>query len=182
MVAGFRPEKNHDVFFEGLLQALPSIRGLRVLAVGGGPLLERCRERFAASALGSRSVFTGNVTDVLPCLWAMDVGCLTPGSNEGFSNAIIEQMAVGLPMIVSDVGGNAEAVIDGSSGWVIPPLDSAALCRALIAVYGDQERAASMGRAARTRAQERFSLQRMCAAHAQLYVSLCEGANPDVRS
>jgi len=177
MVAGFRPEKNHEVFFEGLLQALPSIPGLRVLAVGGGPLLGQFRERLASSALGSRSVFTGDVADVLPCLWAMDVGCLTPGSNEGFSNAILEQMAVGLPMIVSDVGGNAEAVIDGTSGWVIPPLDSAALCKALIAVHGDKERAASMGRAARMRAQERFSLQRMCAEHAQLYVSLCAGVS-----
>src|SRR5262249_38655756 len=127
-------------------------------------------------ALGSRTVFTGDVAEVRPCLWAMDVGCLTPGSNEGFSNAILEQMAVGLPMIVTDVGGNAEAVIDGTSGWVIPPLDAAALCKALIAVHGDQERAASMGRAARTRAQERFSLQRMCAEHAQLYISLCAGA------
>src|SRR5215469_12650051 len=155
MVAGFRREKNHDVFFDGLLQALPSIPGLRVLAVGGGPLLEQFRGRLAGTALGSRTVFTGDVAEVLPCLWAMDVGCLTPGSNEGFSNAILEQMAVGLPVIVSDVGGNAEAVIDGSSGWVIPPLDSTALCEALLAVHGNQERAASMGRAARTRAQER---------------------------
>jgi len=175
MVAGFRPEKNHDVFFEGLLQALPSIPTLRVLAVGGGPLLEQFRERLAHTVLGARTVFTGDVADVLACLWAMDVGCLTPGSNEGFSNAILEQMAVGLPMIVSDVGGNGEAVIDGVSGWIIPRLDSAALSKALVAVHNDAERAAAMGRAARTRAQERFSLQRMCAEHAQLYVSLCAG-------
>lgn len=178
MVAGFRREKNHEVFFEGLLQALPAIPSLRVLAVGGGPLLEEFREQLGGSALGARTVFTGAIADVLPCLWAMDVGCLTPGSNEGFSNAILEQMAVGLPMIVSDVGGNAEAVIDGTSGWVIPPLDPAALCKALIAAYSDRERAASMGRAARARAQERFSLQRMCAEHAQLYISLCAGASP----
>lgn len=176
IVAGFRPEKNHEVFFDGLLQTLPSIPNLRVLAVGGGPLLGQFRERLAHTALGSRTVFTGDVADVLPCLWAMDVGCLTPGSNEGFSNSILEQMSVGLPMIVSDVGGNAEAVIDGTSGWVIPPLDSAAVSKALIAAHSDQAGAAAMGRAARKRAQERFSLQRMCAEHAQLYISLCAGA------
>lgn len=174
MVASFRPEKNHDVFFDGLLQALPSIPSLKVLAVGAGPLIAQFRERIARTELGSRTVFTGDVADVLPCLWAMDVGCLTPASNEGFSNAVIEQMAVGLPMIVSNVGGNAEAVIDGVNGRVVPPLDAAALRAALIALHGDRARAASMGRASRARAEERFSLQRMCAEHAKLYLALCE--------
>jgi glycosyltransferase involved in cell wall biosynthesis len=176
MVAGFRPEKNHEVFFDGLLQALPGISTLKVLAVGGGPLLGQWRERIAHSELGPRTTFAGSVADVLPYLWAMDVGCLTPGSNEGFSNAVIEQMAVGLPMIVSDVGGNAEAVIDGKTGCVIPPRDSAKLRDALTALYRDRARAESMGRAARIRVQERFSLQRMCAEHERLYLSLCAGA------
>jgi glycosyltransferase involved in cell wall biosynthesis len=173
MVAGFRAEKNHEIFFDGLLQALPSIESLKVLAVGAGPLLAQFRERIARTPLCTRTVFTGDVADVLPCLWAMDVGCLTPGSNEGFSNAVIEQMAVGLPVIVSDVGGNSEAVIDGINGWIIPPLDATALCGALLAVHGDRARAAAMGRASHARAAERFSVQRMCAEHAKLYLALC---------
>jgi glycosyltransferase involved in cell wall biosynthesis len=172
MVAGFRPEKNHDVFFEGLLQALPAIPALKVVAVGGGPLLAQWREQIASGALGSRISFVGEVADVVPYLRAMDVGCLTPGSNEGFSNAVIEQMAVGLPMIVTDVGGNAEAVVDGETGRVIPPGDPGAVRDALSALYGDRALAASMGRAARVRVQERFSLQRMCAEHERLYLSL----------
>jgi len=172
MVAGFRPEKNHDVFFAGLLQAAPSIPSLKVVAVGAGPLLGRFRERTAQTELGARTVFAGDVPEVLPCLWAMDVGCLTSGSNEGFSNAILEQMAVGLPMIVTDVGGNAEAVIDGENGRVIPPLDAAALSRALIDLHRNPARAAAMGRASRTRIEERFSLERMCAEHIRLYRSL----------
>ncbi len=174
MVAGFRPEKNHDIFFAGLLQALPSIPSLRVLAVGSGPLSSPIRERVARTELADRTVFTGDVADVLPFLWSMDVGCLTPGSNEGFSNAIIEQMAVGLPMIVTDIGGNAEAVIDGDNGFVIPPLDAGALCTALVTLHQDSARARAMGRASRERAEERFSLQRMCAEHAKLYLALCE--------
>ena len=172
MVAGFRPEKNHDVFFAGLLQAAPSIPSLKVVAVGAGPLLGRFRERTAQTELGARTVFAGDVPEVLPCLWAMDVGCLTSGSNEGFSNAILEQMAVGLPMIVTDVGGNAEAVIDGENGRVIPPLDAAALSRALIDLHRNPARAAAMGRASRTRVEQRFSLERMCAEHIRLYRSL----------
>jgi glycosyltransferase involved in cell wall biosynthesis len=173
MVARFRPEKNHDMFFAGLLQAAPSIPSLKVLALGAGPLLGQFRERIAQTALAARTVFTGDVSEVVPYLWAMDVGCLTSGSNEGFSNAIVEQMAVGLPMIVTDVGGNAEAVVDGENGRVIPPRDAAALAWALIDLHGNPARAAAMGRASRTRVEERFSLERMCAEHVRLYRSLC---------
>ena len=174
MVARFRPEKNHDVFFAGLSQAAASIPSLKILAVGAGPLLARFRERTAQTELGARTVFAGDVSEVVPCLWAMDVGCLTSGSNEGFSNAVVEQMAVGLPMIVTDVGGNAEAVIDGENGRVIPPLDAAALSWALIDLHGNPARSAAMGRASRTRVEERFSVDRMCAEHIRLYRSLCD--------
>jgi glycosyltransferase involved in cell wall biosynthesis len=173
MVARFRPEKNHDVFFAGLSQAAGSIPSLKVLAVGSGPLLARFRESTAQTNLDAHTVFAGDVSDVVPCLWAMDVGCLTSGSNEGFSNSVVEQMAVGLPMIVTDVGGNAEAVVDGESGRVIPPLDVTALSQALIDLHENPARASAMGRASRARVEERFSLERMCAEHIRLYRSLC---------
>jgi len=173
MVAGFRPEKNHDTFFAGLLRALPDIPSLKVLAVGAGPTLAHWREQISGTDLNSRIVFTGDVADVVPCLWAMDVGCLTPGSNEGFSNAVIEQMAVGLPMIATAVGGNAEALQNGESGHIIAPGDDVALARALTVLYVEPLRRDAMGRAARSRVEEKFSLAHMCAAHALLYRSLC---------
>jgi glycosyltransferase involved in cell wall biosynthesis len=172
MVAGFRPEKNHEVFFAALEEVCASIPALRVLAVGAGPLLESWRSRLAATPLAGRSHFTGDVGDVVPCLWAMDVGCLTPGSNEGFSNAVIEQMAVGLPMIVTDVGGNAEAVADGVNGVVIAPGDATALAAALLRLYRDPALRAAMGAASRARVEASFSIEQMCEAHARLYRSL----------
>jgi glycosyltransferase involved in cell wall biosynthesis len=172
MVAGFRPEKSHDVFFAGLAQALSWIPTLKVLAVGGGELLSQFQKQISHSKLAQRVVFTGELPDVLPCLWSMDVACLTPGSNEGFSNALIEQMAVGLPLIVTDVGGNAEAVIDGVNGYVVPVGDAAALSTALIRMYQNRETQRAMGRASRQRAEARFSLDRMCAEHARLYQAL----------
>lgn len=173
MVAGFRPEKNHEMFFAALREVLPQVSTLRVLAVGAGPNLARFRDELAATPLGERTTFAGAVDDVVPFLWAMDVACLTPGSNEGFSNAVLEQMAVGLPVVVTDVGGNAEAIVDGESGRVIPAFDSAALVRVLIALYRNPDVRAALGMAARLRVEERFSLERMCAEHARLYRSLC---------
>jgi glycosyltransferase involved in cell wall biosynthesis len=173
MVAGFRPEKNHDVFFDALLQALPRIPSLKVLLLGIGPLIEQSRQRIARTNLAAHVQFAGDVGEVQPYLWAMDVGCLAPGSNEGFSNAVLEQMAVGLPMIVTAVGGNAEAVLEGVNGLVVPPLDAQALADALVKVHADPARAAAMGRASRARVEECFSLERMCAEHAKLYLALC---------
>jgi glycosyltransferase involved in cell wall biosynthesis len=178
MVAGFRPEKNHDVFFAGLARALAKIPALKVLAVGGGELLSQFQEKISHSELAQRVVFTGELLHVLPCLWSMDVACLTPGSNEGFSNALIEQMAVGLPLIVTDVGGNAEAVIDGVNGYVVPAGDASALAAALIKTYESREGQRAMGHASRQRAEERFSLDRMCAEHARLYQALCPARQP----
>jgi glycosyltransferase involved in cell wall biosynthesis len=172
MVAAFRPEKNHDVFFAGAERALDAVPSLKVLAVGGGEMFETYQQRIADSRLASHTLFAGEVPDVRPWLWAMDVGCLTPGSNEGFSNAVIEQMATGLPMIVTDVGGNAEAVIDGVTGRVIPPNDAAAVGAALGATFADRLRLREMGQAARQRVEARFSLDAMCAAHARLYTAL----------
>ena len=176
MVAGFRPEKDHDVFFAGLSHAASAIPRLKVLAVGGGELLAKYRDHVVTTGLGAATSFVGDVADVVPHLWAMDVGCLTPGSNEGFSNAVIEQMATGLPMIVTNIGGNAEAVADGQNGWVIPPRDAVALGRALVNMYEDPARRAAMGRASRARVQEKFSLEHMCAEHARLYTALCRRA------
>lgn len=172
MVAGFRPEKNHAMLFAAALQALPQIPSLKVLAVGGGPLLARFREQIANSELAARTTFTGAVDDVVPYLWSMDIGCLTPGSNEGFSNAVLEQMAVGLPVVATDVGGNAEAILEGRTGRVIAASDAAALARALIDLHADAQVRTAFGAAARRRIEERFSLEQMCAAHAGLYCSL----------
>jgi len=171
MVAAFRAEKNHEVFFDALSRAAEAIPSLRVLAVGDGPLLAEVRERVRGTALGERTMFAGEVADVLPYLWSMDVACLT-SVHEGFSNAVVEQMAVGLPVIVSDVGGSAEAVVNGENGFVVPPRDAQALSRALVEMHADPARAAAMGHASRRRAVERFSLEKMCADHASLYLSL----------
>ncbi|MGH9522528.1 MAG: FkbM family methyltransferase [Terriglobales bacterium] len=169
MVAAFRPEKNHEVFFAALQGVAAQIPSLKVLAVGAGPQLARFRKEIEVSSLRTRTVFAGDVGDVVPYLWAMDVGCLTPGSNEGFSNAVLEQMAVGLPVVVTAVGGNAEAIVDGESGRVIPPSDTAALARAIMDLHDDPAHRRALGSAARRRVEEQFSLARMCSEHARLY-------------
>jgi len=177
MVAGFRPEKRHDIFFEGLRRALAVAPQIKVVLAGGGPLLEHYQGVCAGEGLANRVTFTGAVHDVNRFLHAVDAGCLVPGSNEGFSNAVLEKMAMGLPLIVTDVGGNAEAVVDGSNGYIIPPNDDIAFGDALVKMCADPARAAAMGQASRRYVEERFSLDAMWQAHAALYRSICRGAS-----
>ncbi len=177
MVAGFRPEKRHDVFFEGIRNALGDIPHLKVIAAGGGPLIEHYQRLCEEPLLAGRVRFTGAVHDVQQYVEAMDVGCLVPGSNEGFSNAVLENMAMGLPMIVTDVGGNAEAVADGDNGIVIAPNDARAFGAALVTMYADGARRARMGRRSRELVEEKYSLEGMWRDHAKLYREICGGAD-----
>lgn len=172
MVAVFRPEKNHAVFFEGALKAVEIIPTLKLLVVGGGPLLEHFRGYCSSKGLGSRVALIGEVSDVRPYLTAMDVACLLPGKNEGFSNSIIEKMAMGLPLIVTDIGGNAEAVIDGHNGLVIPANDVAAFTAALIKMHADPTKVKEMGRKSRQLVEEKFTIGQMCRRHEMLYEAL----------
>ena len=151
------------------MSTLPS---LKVLAVGGGPLLQHFRALYDTERFRTRIVFAGDVKDVAPYLRAMDVACLIPGKNEGFSNAVLEKMATGLPMIVTDVGGNAEAVIDGENGIVIPPSDTVAFHAALIRMHSDSAARIAMGRRSRQLVEERYGLQDMGRRHESLYLSL----------
>ncbi len=115
--------------------------------------------------------FLGERADVPDLLAASDIGVLA-SHEEGFSNAVIEAMAAGLPMVVSDVGGNAEAVIDGECGHVVPARDPEALAKALALLLDDAGRRQAMGDAARRRVIASFSLDACVAAYEELYEEL----------
>ena len=170
--AYFRPEKNFEVFFEAVAAAARTIPSIKAVAVGRGPTLEPCRQYCREAGIEDRVVFTGLVDDVRDHVALMDVACLIPGSNEGLSNAVLEKMAMGRPLVVTDVGGNAELVVPGENGIVIPPLDAPALTRAFEELYHDPDRRREMGRNSRRRAETCFSLRAMIENHERFYEDL----------
>jgi len=117
--------------------------------------------------------FLGECSDTTTLLAAADFGLLT-SHEEGFSNAILEGMAAGLPMIVTDVGGNPEAVIDGVTGLVVPSRNPDAIGEAILRLAGDVSFRVRLGQAGRTRAQAEFSMERCVSAHDELYRSLLD--------
>jgi glycosyltransferase involved in cell wall biosynthesis len=168
-VGRMRPEKNHEV----LLTSLRRLRAARVdchlVIAGDGPLCDQLKRRAAELEVADRVAFIGEVEDVRPVLTAMDVFVLPSTAVESFSNAALEAMAVGRPVILSDIGGAREMIDDGVEGYVVSPTELAARIPALIAaLYADRRKRLQMGQAARNRAQTRFSVSSMAAAYRAL--------------
>jgi glycosyltransferase involved in cell wall biosynthesis len=99
----------------------------------------------------------GQRQDVAEILSVSDIGLLV-SHQEGFSNAILEGMACALPMIVTDVGGNSEAIVHESCGLLVKPGDPEGLSVAMLKMINDRETARQYGKSARERVQKYFTL------------------------
>jgi glycosyltransferase involved in cell wall biosynthesis len=176
IVGWLRPEKDHQLLLHALQQL--RARGLpaKLVVVGTGPLLEPSKQWVIEQGLGDSIQFTGGQENVRPFLAALDIACLVPKANEGFSNSVLEKMSFGLPLVVTDIGGNREAVETGVNGFVIPPGALVPLVENLTKLCTDPALRSRMGAASRDRVERLFSLQHMIGEHERLYLSLGHGA------
>jgi glycosyltransferase involved in cell wall biosynthesis len=128
-----------------------------------------------ARSLGvaERVCLLGGTENVFPLLRTSDVFCL-PSRSEGFSNALLEAMACGLPCVVTRVGGNAEAVKDGHNGFLVPPEDPLALAERLLVLLENSARAKRMGEAGARIVRERFTVEAMIDQLVGIYDDLLE--------
>jgi glycosyltransferase involved in cell wall biosynthesis len=168
-VGQLRHEKNQEV----LLTTLRHLRVARVdvhlVIAGDGPLRDFLARRAVELEVADRVSFVGELDDVRPVLTALDVFVLPSTEVESFSNAALEAMAIGRPVILSDIGGAREMIDDGVEGYVVSPTELAARLPALIAaLYSDRRKRQQMGHAARLRAETRFSVGAMVAAYRAL--------------
>jgi glycosyltransferase involved in cell wall biosynthesis len=165
-VGRLAPEKNQEV----LLQTLRRLRVARVDAhlviAGGGPLRDTLLRRAAELEIADRVTLLGEMEDVRAVLAAIDVFVLPSVAVESFSNAALEAMSMGRPVILSDIGGAREMIDDGVEGYVVSPTELAARLPALIAaLYAEPRKRLQMGQAARARAVTCFSVSAMAAAY-----------------
>lgn len=179
MIANLIPYKGHRDLIDALgrlAKKLPT--GWRLLLAGRDDGIgAQLREQVERLGIAKNISFLGSRADVPAMLAASDVGILC-SHQEGFSNAILEGMAAGLPMIVTDVGGNPEAVIDGMTGIVVPPKDPERLGDAIVRLAANPGARMTMGAAARQRVNTHFGMERSVAAHDQLYRQLLVGGAP----
>ncbi|HEY0504053.1 MAG TPA: glycosyltransferase [Lysobacter sp.] len=170
-VARMTEVKRHADLVDAFAQVRGSLPQARLLLVGDGPLLPEVRERIAARGVQDAVMLLCARDDVDTLLPAMDALVL-PSSSEGMSNAILEAMACGLPVVATSVGGNLHLVQHETTGLLVPPLDPISLAAALQWLGASPHARRRMGQAARTRVEREFSLDAMVLAFDQLYLRL----------
>jgi len=181
IVANLIAYKGHADLMAALAEISDSLPiGWRLLCVGRDNGNGAGLSKIAAS-LGLRDHvrWLGERSDVPALLACADIGILC-SHQEGFANSVLEGMAAGLPMVVTDVGGNREAVEDGVSGLVVPAHDPQALGTAIATLAQNPARRIAIGAAGRQRVAEAFSLDACAARYARLYAALAAGSDTPV--
>jgi glycosyltransferase involved in cell wall biosynthesis len=170
IVANLIGYKGHADLFDSLHLAagrLPQPWRLMVVGRDDG-IGEVLKARAAQLGLTGNILWMGDRGDVEAILPAADVGLLV-SHQEGFSNALIEAMAQALPVIATEVGGNADAVVDGQTGRLVPVRDPISLSKAIVELASDLERRTAMGQAARERTRMMFSQAHCVDRYERLY-------------
>jgi L-malate glycosyltransferase len=161
-----------------LIEAIPHILeaapDAHIVIAGDGPLRAELEADADALGIRNRVLFLGSRPDAIELMATFDVFVL-PSVVEGMSNALLEAMAVGRPVVVTDVGGNAEVAIDGETGLVVPPADPHQLAASIVKLLEAPELAAEMGAAGRRRVVDHYQIDVMTRRIEGLYEQLLAG-------
>ena len=174
MVGKFQERKDYHTYLEAAMQVIAERSDVVFLAIGDGELLENCQHLVAGKDKG-RIVFTGRREDVESIINIFDIGVLTTNHRvhgEGISNALMEYMVMGKPVIATVGGGTAELVIDKEVGYIVPPGDVSALVQKLHVLLDDTKLSRQLGEQAKQRIHTHFSLDRMTEEYIRLYQQL----------
>lgn len=154
------------------LEIAPSLKHcLRLALIGDGPLLSECRQLLMDAGAIELAWLPGERSDIPEIMRGFDCFVL-PSLAEGVSNTILEAMSSGLPVIATDVGGNAELVSSGLTGYIIPAADHEAMAERIVFLADQHDVARDMGRAGRDLIERKFSMNAMVTAYQGLYDKL----------
>lgn len=148
--------KNPEVWLDVAINVLQKFPGSTFVWLGDGEMLKTIREKVREMCLEKRILLPGYVSD--PSSW-YELGNIyfQPSLRENHSIAVLEAMAHGLPCVVANTGGLSESVVDGETGYVCPPTDSAVFAGRIIQLLVDHVLREGMGTAGRQRAESCFS-------------------------
>lgn len=143
-----------------LIAAMERVAGAHLAVLGDGELHGRLASEVQRRGLADRIHFVGWWTDVASALADMDVVALT-SINEGTPVSLIEAAAASRPTVATDVGGVRDVVVDGRTGYLVPPGDVPAVADRLTALLGSSDKRREMGAAGREHVRERFHVDRL---------------------
>jgi len=173
------PVKGQGDLLHAMREVLRVHPRARLVLVGDGlrrPVLERQARRLD---IAQRVHFLGHRRDG-PAILARALAGVSSSHAEGLSNAILESMAMRLPMVATAVGGTPELVREGQNGFLVPPGAPAALARRMVDLLEDEARRRRMGQAGRRIVEREFGVAQMRLSYDALYDELTEPRTPRI--
>lgn len=173
IVANVRPVKDYDTFFQAARLVLDRHPATRFLVVGDylPAYRERLLQTVASLGISNQVAWLGVVENPYQVLPHFDVGVLSSRS-EAFSNALLEYASAGVPAVATAVGGSPELVIDGHTGFLVPPGDPAAMAARINLLLDQPELARTLGRQAKEQAFARCGQEKILAQYQALFSRL----------
>ena len=189
MVARFVPFKDHA----GVLHAVARLRGTtseaHLALAGDGPLGDELRQLANKLDIADNVHFLGELSRVESLLYALDVLVSNSSHNEGMSNAMLEAMACGVPVVATRVAASPELLDEGNAGLLIAPRDTEALARALQQLIEKPKLRQSLSQLGRERIEAHYDITSMVESYGRLYLQLagasgatCDGARTLVQA
>ncbi|HJU92322.1 MAG TPA: glycosyltransferase [Pyrinomonadaceae bacterium] len=169
IVANMRHEvKDYPMFLRSARQVKEAVPDAAFLLAGEGELSDSLRALARELGIEDSTFFLGRCENVAELLSISEV-CVLSSKAEGFSNSILEYMAAARPVVVTDVGGAREVVVEGETGYLVSSGDDATMAARLIALLRDPEKTRAMGLAGKRVVEEKFSCEAQLARTEELY-------------
>lgn len=174
VVANLRPCKGHIEYITAAAEVIKTCPATKFLCIGEERGMKAQLERLAQDlGIAAHVIFTGAVSNMPEMFHLLDI-VVSASHEEGFSNALLEGMACGKPIVATAVGGTVEQVVHERTGLLVPPRNSAMLAQALISLLAHPDKAHQFGREARTRIETHFTIEKTVAKLEQLYVGFLQ--------
>lgn len=167
-VGRFSAEKNYSLLVRAFTEFSSEVRNSRLILVGDGPDAENIKKAIRDSAIESRCILPGMQKDIWPWYSVMDLFCLSSVS-EGVPVSMLEAGGIGLPVILTDVGGCSEVIKDGKHGLIVPPSDKESLVKAMKLLHSDAGLRNRMSAEIKKHIKDDFSLDKMMQAYEDIY-------------
>ena len=169
--------KGHPTLIEAARNVCGKFPQVKFVLIGDGKKRAEFEAKVSELGLQSNFLFLGsrqNVPEILACC---DIAVL-PSQAEGFSNALLEYMAAGLPSVASAVGGNPEVIESGLDGLLVRPDDPVALAGAILSLLENPNFASQLGSAGRERVRRHFNFAQLTSNVDMLYTELLQARRP----
>ncbi len=180
IVGRLAPEKDHQTFLHSARLVVERHPDVRFLIVGNGPLRSELDAMIRKLKLQAHVHMLESQQPITPIFAALDM-VVVSSRYEGCCNVILEAMAMGKPVIATDVGGNPELVSHEETGFLIPPGEPQAMAEAIERLLQQRSRAQYFGQQARRIVESRFNLKRMIDQTMALYDALLCRVGPLTR-